>query len=87
MTAADINLRAVQLGSRLFHLLAALDPEPTAAPLLAAPISTPNGFLWPLELSERAVELLTDLLEAAEPRRSGVRPPLHLVHSSPEVAS
>ena len=85
MTAA-VDLSALAIGQRLAHLLQALDPQPAACPLLAVPISTRDGFSWDNELSEAAAEKLIRLMEAAE-RRSGVRPPLYLVHSSPEAAS
>lgn len=62
---ADIDLRAVALGQRLYRLLQALDPESTAEPLLAIPISTRDGFSWDGQLSEAAAEKLTRLMEAA----------------------
>ncbi|MFF2475107.1 hypothetical protein [Streptomyces sp. NPDC058066] len=84
----DFDLRAVALGQRLFRLLQGLDPNPPARPLLAIPISTPAGISWDAKLSEAAVERLTDLIEAVEARpRSGIRPPLYVVPTSPEVAS
>lgn len=63
---AGINLRAVALGQRLFHLLAALDSDPTATPLLTGPIGTADGVSWDIELSEKAAEKLTRLMEAAD---------------------
>ncbi|MFE2486012.1 hypothetical protein ACFXGR_22480 [Streptomyces mirabilis] len=76
-----IDNRALQLGCRLARLLQALDPEPTAAPLLKLPIHTHDGvFAWDVELSEAAVAGLTRLLEAVEERQwSAQQPILRLV--------
>ncbi|MFE4671086.1 hypothetical protein [Streptomyces sp. NPDC056723] len=83
----DFDHRALTLGQRLFRLLQALDPNPTAPPLLSGPLSTRDGVSWDIELSEGAVERLTDLLEAAESRpRPSVRPPLYVVPTLGEAS-
>ncbi|MFD7185514.1 hypothetical protein ACFV90_36830 [Streptomyces sp. NPDC059904] len=82
-----VDLRALALGQRLFCLLQDLDSMSTSGPLLEVSIRTAAGFEWDLELSERAVERLTDPVAAAEARPQFVtRPALRLVPSAGEAS-
>ncbi|MFD8771406.1 hypothetical protein [Streptomyces sp. NPDC059916] len=83
----DADLRALALVYRLARLLRELDQAPSGSPAATVSIGTAIGIECESKLSERAMQRLTDLLEAAESRpRPGVRPPLYVVPTLGEAS-